>query len=206
MSFIRKLVGVLESVDHESIVLDVHGVGYLLYCTTATIRELPELGSPLSMIVEMHQREENTRLYGFFSEQERQCFVFLQRVQGVSARLALNILSALTIQQLIEALMYERRELFAKALGVGPRLASRITTELKDKIPKPLLNTSLAQNLDQKVEPSVANDVVSALTQLGYSAPQAYEAVQNVYHSTKESASVPDLIRACLLYLQKSHS
>jgi Holliday junction DNA helicase RuvA len=131
---IARLAGIVESVAPDGAVIDVGGVGYLAYCSTRTIGLLPQPGGAARLLIETHVREDHIHLYGFIDATERDWFRRLTTVQGVGARLALAILSAVAPDALTLAIVAQDKAMLARADGVGPRLAARIVNELKDKI------------------------------------------------------------------------
>ena len=131
---IAKLAGLLDQVTSDGAVIDVGGVGYLVFCSTRTTTQLPPPGGPARLLIETHVREDHIHLYGFIDAVERDWFRLLTTVQGVGARLALALLSAVSPDQLALAILSQDKATLARADGVGPRLAARIANELRDKI------------------------------------------------------------------------
>src|SRR5499427_6189036 len=131
---IAKLAGLVDQVASDSAVIDVGGVGYLAFCSTRTIGNLPPAGAPVTLLIETHVREDHIHLYGFVDAVERDWFRRLTTVQGVGARLALAILSAVAPEDLALALLAQDKAALTRAEGVGPKLAARIVNELRDKI------------------------------------------------------------------------
>src|SRR4051795_7802203 len=131
---IAKLAGLLDQIMPDGAVIDVGGVGYLVFCSTRTIGQLPAPGAAARLLVETHVREDHIHLYGFIDAVERDWFRLLTTVQGVGARLALALLSALSPDQLALAILSQDKATLARADGVGPRLAARIANELRDKV------------------------------------------------------------------------
>src|SRR5881227_3851729 len=131
---IAKLAGLLDQVTSDGAVIDVGGVGYLVFCSTRTTTRLPPPGGPARLLVETHVREDHIHLYGFIDAAERDWFRLLTTVQGVGARLALAILSATAPDALLLAILAQDKAVLARADGVGPRLAARIVNELRDKV------------------------------------------------------------------------
>ena len=114
--------------------IDVGGVGYLCFCSTRTLGQLPPSGGPARLLIETHVREDHIHLYGFIDAAERDWFRLLTTVQGVGAQVALAILSAVAPDELTLAIVSQDRATLARADGVGPKLAARIVNELKDKV------------------------------------------------------------------------
>jgi Holliday junction DNA helicase RuvA len=131
---IARLSGVLDQIGGDGVVVDVGGVGYLVFCSGRTIGRLPPAGGAVRLLVETHVREDHIHLYGFADAAERDGFRLLTTVQGVGARLALAILSAVAPDQLVLAVAAQDRAALTRADGVGPKLAQRIVNELRDKI------------------------------------------------------------------------
>ena len=204
---IGKLKGVIDSYGEDHVILDVHGVGYLVHCSAKTLTALPSIGEAAVLSIETHVREDMIRLYGFRSDQEREWFKLLQTVQGVGAKVALAILSALEPGALATALGTGDKAMIGRAPGVGPKLAQRIVTELKDKAPAfgsvdPAI-IKLSDSLAEKTAPAPVSDAVSALINLGYQQAQASAAVAAAVRIAGDSASSPQLIRLALKKMAK---
>jgi len=133
---IGKLKGIIDSYGEDHIIVDVNGVGYVVHCSARTLQALPPTGGPVSLAIETHVREDAIRLFGFQSDTEREWFRLLQTVQGVGAKVALSILSTLKPAELASAISLRDKAMVARSPGVGPKVAERVVTELKDKAPK----------------------------------------------------------------------
>ncbi len=196
---IAKLTGIVNSVGEDGAVIDVGGVGYLAFCSTRTIGRLLPAGSPARLLIETHVREDHIHLYGFIDLAERDWFRLLTTVQGVGARLALSILSAVAPEDLSLAIFAQDRAVLARADGVGPRLAARIVNELKDKIgglsPAPSLSAGSAS---AAADSGPAADAVSALVNLEWGRAEAFAAVAMAMNQLGNGAGVDALIRAAL--------
>ena len=131
---IAHLSGRVFEIVEDSVIVDVGGVGYLLFCSARTLANLPAVGEATALHVETQFKAESLTLYGFEGTTERSWFRLLQTVQGVGARVALAILSALTPEQLAQAIMARDKAAFTQASGVGPRLAQRLISELQNKV------------------------------------------------------------------------
>jgi Holliday junction DNA helicase RuvA len=204
---IGKLKGVIDNYGEDHVILDVHGVGYLVHCSAKTLTSLPSPGEAAVLSIETHVREDMIRLYGFRSDQEREWFRLLQTVQGVGAKVALAILSALEPGALATALGTGDKAMIGRAPGVGPKLAQRIVTELKDKAPAfgsvdPAI-IKLSDSVAEKTAPAPVSDAVSALINLGYQQAQASAAVAAAVRIAGETASSPQLIRLALKEMAK---
>ncbi len=209
---IAKLRGTVDTVGEDFCVIDVNGVGYLLYASARTLGSLT-IGKEVSLSTIMTVREDDISLFGFADVWEKEWFLTLTKVQGVGAKVCLSILSVLTPQQLSQALSAQDKASFCRASGVGPKLAARIVSELKDKIVTVPLNISGgAGELSQIIpaEPQIQSmelpknqdyekteDAISALVNLGYQRLEAYKAVNRVLNDNPQ-ADVSTLIRLSL--------
>ncbi|HZU89176.1 MAG TPA: Holliday junction branch migration protein RuvA [Stellaceae bacterium] len=202
---IAKLSGILDSVGPDGAVVDVGGVGYLVFCSTRTLGRLPAPGGPARLLVETHVREDHIHLYGFADAAERDWFRLLTTVQGVGARLALSLLSAVAPEQLTLAVLAQDKAVLARADGVGPRLAARIANELREKVG----GLALAAAAAPAAAPGAADiaalggngaaaDAVSALVNLGYRRAEAFGAVAAAARRLGDGAALDALIRAGL--------
>jgi Holliday junction DNA helicase RuvA len=204
---IGKLKGLIETYGQDSVILDVNGVGYEVHCSARTIQELPGIGQPAALSIETHVREDQIRLFGFVTEIEREWFRLLQTVQGVGTKVALAVLGTLRPSELASAIAMRDKAMVARAPGVGPKVAERIVTELKDKAPAytnvdPAL-VRLSGALDDKRAPTPVTDAVSALVNLGYAQAQAAAAIAAAARSAGEGAEATTLIRLGLRELAK---
>lgn len=197
---IALLRGLLESAGEDSAIIDVNGVGYLVFASARTLRALPQPGQPVRLHIETHVREDHIHLYGFGEENERDWFRLLLTVQGVGAKVALSILSALAPQDIATAIAAQDRTALSRAQGVGPKLAARLLTELKDRA-SALAFPGAALKAKAGVEGqagSVNEDAVSALVNLGYKRAEAFGAVARAAQRMGTDGNVEALIRAGL--------
>jgi len=194
---IAKLTGVIDSKTGEAAVVDVGGVGYLVFCSARTLNRLPAAGAAISLFVETHVREDHIHLYGFIDAAEREWFRLLTTVQGVGAKLALAILSVLSAADLTQAIAAQDRTSLTRASGVGPKLASRIVAELKDKIGGFALGPVAIVAGATEASGPVA-DAVSALVNLGYRRAEAFGAVAQAAKRLGPNPALDALIRAGL--------
>ena len=204
---IGKLKGIVDSYGEDCIILDVNGVGYLVHCSARTLQELPAIGQGATLSIETHVREDQLRLFGFMSDVEREWFRLLQTVQGVGAKVALSVLGTLKPADLAAAIAMRDKAMVARAPGVGPKVAERIVTELKDKAPAyagldPAV-VRLSGAVEEKRAPQPVADAVSALVNLGYGRPQAASAIAAATRSAGEGADAANLIRLGLKELAK---
>jgi holliday junction DNA helicase RuvA len=196
---IGKLKGVVDSLHEDHVILDVHGVGYVVACSTRTLQRLPRVGEAAVLAIETQVREDAIRLFGFLSDSERDWFRLLQNVQGVGSKVALAILSILPPAELTSAIALQDKAAVARAPGVGPKLAARIVAELKDKAgafgdvePGAI---ALAGADDAAASPSAAREAISALVNLGYGRPQAATAIAASLKALGDGAETAALIR-----------
>jgi len=190
---IAKLTGRVDEVGPDWLVLDVGGVGYLVFGSAATLRRVAGVGETVSILIETHVREDHIHLYGFADAAERDWFRLLQTVQGVGARVALAILSVLAAGDLALALAAEDKAALTQAAGVGARLAGRIVGELKDQAAE--IAVAPAAGAPGAVRSGPAADAISALVNLGYRRVEAMNAVTLAAQTLGEQATVEGLIR-----------
>ncbi len=196
---IGKLKGVVDSLHEDHVILDVHGVGYVVACSTRTLQKLPRAGEAAVLAIETQVREDAIRLFGFLSDSERDWFRLLQNVQGVGSKVALAILSIFTPPELTAAIALQDKAAVSRAPGVGPKLAARIVAELKDKAGAfdavDPLAARLAGEEGEPVGSTAAQEAISALVNLGYGRPQAATAIAASLKALGEGAETPALIR-----------
>jgi Holliday junction DNA helicase RuvA len=199
---IGKLSGTIDSVAEDHTIIDVHGVGYLVHCPSSTLSRL-SAGNSATLVIDTRVTDETIRLYGFASAEEREWFRLLQGVQNVGARVALNVLSALSPRELERAIALSDKAAVGRAQGVGPKLATRIVTELKDKAPAMMLRGHAEEAATHALAPRGPEaDAVAALIKLGYSQSHAAEAVSRAVQESG-AASVELLIRESLRNLAR---
>jgi Holliday junction DNA helicase RuvA len=194
---IARLTGIIDSAAADSCILEVGGVGYLVFASARTLGQLPRGGEAASLHIETHVREDHIHLYGFATLEERDWFRLLTTVQGVGARLALALLGTLAPAALAEAVLVQDKTSLTRASGVGPKLAQRIVSELKDKVGGIALGAGVAAAGEGEPRGAVA-DAVSALVNLGYRRAEALGAVSGAARSLGGGASTEALIRAGL--------
>ena len=187
--------------------LDVHGVGYLIHCSSRTLQALPQAGEAATLFIEIIVREDMIRLFGFANETEKAWFNILLGVQGVGQKVALAILSTLKPGELANAIAMKDKAAIARTSGVGPKLAERICVELKDKAPAfgsvdPAV-VKLAGEMEEGRAKGPVKDAISALVNLGYGQPQAAAAVAAAAKALGEAAEAGALIRQGLRELAK---
>jgi len=198
---IAKLTGTVDSLGDDWVVIDVNGVGYLVFCSARTLGQLKP-GQGASLLIETHVREDHIHLYGFGDDVERSWFSLLTTVQGVGAKVGLAILGVLGPDELIQAIAAADRAAITRAPGVGPKLAGRILSELKDKVGDIALGAAASAGVvPAGAIGGDAADAVSALVNLGYGASAAFAAVTHAQGKLNDGAGVEALIRAGLTEL-----
>ncbi|PTM94419.1 Holliday junction branch migration protein RuvA [Mycoplana dimorpha] len=204
---IGKLKGTIDEIGDDHVVLDVHGVGYVAFCSARTLGKLGSAGEAAVLFIETYVREDQLKLFGFLSALEREWFRLLQSVQGVGSKVALAVLSTLTPGELANAIALQDKAQVSRAPGVGPKVAVRIITELKNKAPafagEAGASIGLKQEIGEGVAPAPVADAVSALANLGYSRDQAANAVAAALKNGGEGADSARLIRLGLKELAR---
>lgn len=190
------LKGVIISTELDSIVLDVNGVGYLLYCPAKTLSSFAE-NDKATFFVTTIVKEDSITLYGFTNAEDKKWFTNLQSVQGVGPRMALAILSAMDGNDIITAIVSEDASQFKKISGVGPKLAARIINELKDK--KSIVNIPISKAIKASTS-DFSSDAVSALINLGFARKDAFFAVKNII-AENDNIDLEETIRLALATL-----
>ncbi len=190
---IGHLHGVFMGLRDQSVIIDVHGVGYVVEVTARLLAALPAQGEPLSLAIETYVREDQFRLFGFVDDTERQWFKLLMSVQGVGAKVALSVLGVLSLSELNLAIAGQDKAMIARTPGIGPKVAQRIVQELKDKAPEGSFVVAAAGAPPTRE----LEDALSALTNLGYPQATAFAALQRL-RAAQPEAGVQDLIKGAL--------
>ena len=204
---IGKLKGLIDSYAEDCVILDVGGVGYQVHCSARTLQALPSPGEAATLSIETYVREDQIKLFGFRSDVEREWFRLLQTVQGVGAKVALAVLGTLPPADLANAIALRDKAAVARTPGVGPKVAERIVTELKDKAPAfadvdPGV-IRLSGAIEDSRAPQPIADAISALINLGYGQPQAAAAIAAASRAAGDKAETAQLIRLGLKELAK---
>lgn len=205
---IGKLSGIIDSFASDHLILDVGGVGYLVHASSRTLSSIGTAGDPASLLINTQVREDAITLYGFADAGEQEWFKLLTTVQGVGAKAGLAILTVCPPDQLPFIIASQDKAALTRADGVGPKLATRILTELKDKagrigIIAPVHKGSPVSNApghDPAQASGLEQDAVSALTNLGYARTDAYAAVMTVKTKANDNGpgNLESLIRLAL--------
>lgn len=206
---IAKLTGIIDSVGLNYVIIDVNGVGYLVYASGKTLSRIGSTkGTAVSLLIETIIREDQFTLYGFADAPEKEWFQILCTVQGVGAKVAQAILGTVSAEQLPLIIASQDKSALKQAEGVGDKLALRIVTELKEKAGKMALGQAATQKAAASktsakeklvdIPNSVSNDAVSALINLGYGRAEAFGAVANIMRDKGDQIALGDLIRESL--------
>ena len=198
---IGRLRGAVAEVGEEDALIDVMGVGYVVRCGARTLSRLPEIGAEALLHVETQWTEQTgMMLYGFLTRDDRRAFVLLRAIQGVGPKAALSVLDVLPPAELAGAVAREDKASVARAQGVGPKLAQRIVTELKDKPihDGPVAAFHATVTPAHPGKPSASGEAVAALIGLGVAEPAARRVVETAAIRLGEDAEPPALIKAAL--------
>lgn len=196
---ISQLTGKIISSDEKSLIVDVNGVGYQVFCSLQTLLELKNSNETITILTEFIVREDSQSLFGFSDPLEKKWFNLLISVQGVGAKAAIAILSSITIDELGYAISNSEKSTVTKAEGVGPKIAGRIINELKDKIPESQLDPLFSNYVDpNNKEKELVEDAVSALSNLGYNKNNIKNIVVKVYEDAEENINLSELISKSL--------
>jgi Holliday junction DNA helicase RuvA len=197
---IASLTGRLRRKSPDYLILDVSGVGYQVSVPLSTFCNIPEPGDEISLHIHTHLREDSLSLFGFLTESEKEMFLLLMGVSGIGPKLALAILSSLSVDDLSCALQAEDDSKLCAIPGIGKKTAARMVLELKDKMK--LLLPATVIPAGSAVAVAEQDDVISALINLGYKRSQAEDAVKKVTQR-RSDLPVEDLIREALAVLMK---
>lgn len=200
---IASLTGRLASKHPGGVVIDVQGVGYDVLIPLSTYYQLPDPNQTVSLTIHTHVRDDAIQLFGFLTKREKDAFLLLLGVSGIGPKLALSVISSLSVDDLVAAVRDDDHRTLASVPGIGKKSAGRLALELKDKIEK--LATSPDYRSSKAVEPSskLMEDALSALTNLGYRAGDVKDVVKQVLASRNGDTPLQDLIRAALKELAK---
>ena len=200
---IASLTGRLAFKAPTYLVLDVHGIGYEVFIPLSTYYGLPNLSESASLSVHTHVREDAIQLFGFLTSQEKDAFVLLTSVSGVGPKLALSVLSALPVSDLVSAIQSEDVGKLTTVPGIGNKSASCLVLELKDKVGKLYPALAPASDLPRQGEDATFDDALSALVNLGYRPQDAKEALKQVKKSNAAPIVLKEMIRESLKELAR---
>tara|TARA_S200000501_G_scaffold84575_1_gene77165 strand:+ start:425 stop:1114 length:690 start_codon:yes stop_codon:yes gene_type:complete len=221
---IGKVTGVIDYIADDHILVDVSGIGYLIYVTGATLNRLPVAGQKISLFTELIVREDLLQLVGFISINEREWYKLLTSVQGVGSKAALAVLGHIPIKALSRAILLEDSETIKSAQGIGPKIAKRLVLELKGKVPtmltlsgktsttlrdqqtndytleeeQPIVEENLPMGIEGDEISNLELDAISGLANLGYAQIDASKVVAQILDEFGEKLNVEDLIKMSL--------
>ncbi|MDA0739210.1 MAG: Holliday junction branch migration protein RuvA [Nitrospirae bacterium] len=198
---IAKLTGQLSTKAPSHIILNVHGVGYEVLIPLSTYFSLPDLQASISLNILTNVREDAIQLFGFLTVSEKEAFVMLTGISGVGGKLALSVLSTLSVPDLIAAIQTNDGDKLASVPGIGKKSASRIVLELKDKVGR--LDIDSALPTQQTVPNQIEEDAVSALVNLGYRPRDVKDMITKICREHSTPLELDDLIREALKLLSK---
>ena len=190
---ITHIDGILEEKNPAYVIIDVNGIGYLLYITLNTYSEVPEKGR-VRLLTQFVVREDAQLLYGFSSDQERKMFKALINVSGVGASTAMLILSSLKPEELVSAILTEDVELLKKIKGIGSKSAQRIIIDLKDKVSK----FDITHQISHYQDNTIKNEALSALAVLGVDKKKAEKIIDTILNKGEMEITVESLIKKTL--------
>ena len=189
---IAKLRGIIDQMGEDYVIIDVSGVGYLVFCPSKVLNKLSPKGQLDEILIETIVREDQITLYGFNEEKEKYWFGLLLKVQGVGAKTALKGLSIMTPEELEMAILSDDKTSLTRIPGIGNKGAIRICSELKDKT----LNISILDNKNSKENNNI-QDLISGLIGLGYGHHEAYEVISKLSNEDK-GKKVEDMLQIAL--------
>lgn len=200
---IALLTGRLAFKAPTHLALDVQGVGYEVFIPLSTFYSLPNVDEITTLSIHTHVREDAIQLFGFLTRQEKDAFLLLTTVSGIGPKSALGILSALPVMDLVSAVQSGDVEKLESVPGIGKKTAGRLVLELKEKVVK--LHPDLGHAIETRSsrQEAAIDDALSALTNLGYRAQDAKEALKEVVRAKPEAATLQELIRESLKQLAR---
>lgn len=198
---IASLTGTLSYKSPAYVIVDVHGVGYQVALPLSTFYSLPDVNGAVSLQIHTHVREDALLLFGFSRMEEKEAFLMLQDVSGIGPKLALNILSGITVEELTDAIRREDKARLSLVPGVGAKTAGRIVLELKGKMDH-LACAGLEPVVARSAPVCVSDDALSALMNLGYKRPQAEDAIKKASEG-REGMALGDILKNALKQLAK---
>lgn len=204
---IGKLKGIIDEIDDDHMIIDVNGVGYVVFASLRVLSSLPAVGEGIILYIETQVRDDAIKFYGFAMKIEQEWFRLLQNVQGVGAKVALALLGTLSPSELANAIALRDVAMISRAPGIGKKVAERIVTELKNKIPtsgvSPDSTIQLKRELGDGHASQAITDAISALSNLGYSRDHAANAVAAALRLAGNDADSATLIRFGLKELSR---
>ncbi len=195
---IAALTGRLAHKAPSHVTLDVHGVGYEVFIPLSTFYALPEINESASLSVHTHLREDAIQLYGFVTTLEKDSFILLTSISGIGPKLALSVLSALNVPDLVAAILAGDVEKLSSVPGIGKKTAARIALELKDKVERLRVTPGPIPQAASGPMGRLQDDALSALVNLGYKAADVKAAITRAVQVRPEPIPLTELIREVL--------
>jgi len=200
---IASLTGRLASKHPGGVVIDVQGVGYDVLIPLSTYYRLPDPEQPVSLTIHTHVREDAIQLFGFLTAREKDAFLLLLTVSGIGPKLALSVISTLSIDDLSSAILSDDYAVLASVPGIGKKSAGRLALELKDKIEKISFGADIVTTKLREPSNRLLDDALSALVNLGYKAADVKDVLKQLLAGRNGEMPLQDLIRAALKELAK---
>jgi Holliday junction DNA helicase RuvA len=200
---IASLTGRLAAKHPGGVIIDVQGVGYDVLIPLSTYYQLPDSNQTVTLVIHTHVREDAIQLFGFSTQREKDAFLMLLGVSGIGPKLALSVISSLSVNDLATAIRNDDQKTLASVPGIGKKSAGRLVLELKDKVDK--LGSAVDHRATKTDEPSgkLMDDALSALVNLGYKAADVKDVIKQVLAGRNGDTPLQDLIRAALQELAK---
>jgi len=198
---ITRIRGTLLQSDLTSIVVDVGGVGYEILISLATHSRLPREGSEVEVLTHLHHKDDTMMLFGFMTEEERELFRMLIGVAGIGPKGAMGILSGISVDDFKAAVARGDDKMLKTVSGIGPKTASRLIVELKERIGLAPAYQALSRELEPTEEQKQLYDAVLALIKLGYTQMAAQKALKRVLEETEGKTTLEELVKKALKYV-----
>ena len=191
---------VYKGISH--VVIDAHGVGYRIFIPLPTFYELPEAGQIITLHVHTHVKQDAINLFGFYTVQERDLFQLMLSVSGIGPKMSMNILSGISVQEMLRAISSGDVRKLISIPGLGKKLAERLILELKEKVVKKMMAEEMpAIDNQQKINEIIREDVLSALINLGYKSNMAQAALDKVLYTSAKELAMDQLLKKTLKIL-----
>ena len=188
---------VYKGISH--VVIDAHGVGYRIFIPLTTFYELPEAGQIITLHVHTHVKQDAINLFGFYTVQERDLFQLMLSVSGIGPKMSMNILSGISVQEMLRAISGGNLRKLISIPGLGKKLAERLILELKEKVVKKMIAEEMpAIDNQQKINEIIREDVLSALINLGYKSNIAQAAIDKVLYTSAKELAMDQLLKKTL--------
>ena len=191
---------VYKGISH--VVVDAHGVGYRIFIPLTTFYELPEAGEIITLHVHTHVKQDAINLFGFYTVQERDLFQLMLSVSGIGPKMSMNILSGISVQEMLRAISSGDVRKLISIPGLGKKLAERLILELKEKVVKKMMAEAVPSiDNQQKINEIIREDVLSALINLGYKSNIAQDALDKVLYASEKDLAMDQLLKKTLKIL-----